>query len=495
MEPGFTSKFKQLFGHGAVYGIGSMLQALLGFVLIPLYTKKLTPEMYGAWALITLCGTLAGVVFYLGVSSALARSYYDYPEGPGRKAAVNTALLLTSAGALLQILLGLFFSRHLSNFVFGSESFAPHIAIALAGSAFGFVNQLFYVVLRFQRRSKAVVTLNLLSVASGGGLIIYLLIVRKMGVLAPVIGESVNQGVMCVALAWCAREWFSRRFSWLEVKVQLLYGLPTVANGLLYYLHTSSDRYLIKRFCALFDVGVYSLGSRIGMLISVLLILPFAQIWNPVRMELRNKTGTSSFIARVMTYYVISGLLIVIGLSIFAREMVAFLGRSNGYSNAHAVVPLIVFANFLFGLVSFIDTGIIYQRRIMYLVMISACALLVNWVCNFLLLPRVGFVGAGISLLVSMTALVGGIYVVSNRLLPIAIEGRRIAVSGMIAVIAIALGASISASSMLATITMKVSLLLSVILMLYCFVISREEKDFIKQRAEQIRMFFRRHSA
>jgi len=99
------ARLKEVASHTLVYGLGSAAQTLLGFVLIPLYTRYYTPEMYGVFTLVTLVGTVAGAVFCLGAASALGRSYYDYESPDDRSRVVGTALAIALAGAISQILL------------------------------------------------------------------------------------------------------------------------------------------------------------------------------------------------------------------------------------------------------------------------------------------------------------------------------------------------------------------------------------------------------
>ncbi len=83
-EKSLFAKIKEAASHTLIYGLGSVLQTALGFILIPLYTRYYSTDMYGTLALITICGSLAGSVFYLGASSALSRSYFDYEGGDGQ---------------------------------------------------------------------------------------------------------------------------------------------------------------------------------------------------------------------------------------------------------------------------------------------------------------------------------------------------------------------------------------------------------------------------
>ncbi|HWA24542.1 MAG TPA: oligosaccharide flippase family protein [Lacunisphaera sp.] len=481
------AKLKELLNHSVVYGLGSVLQSALGFVLIPIYTKNLTVEMYGAWSLITLAGTLAGVLFYLGASSALSRSFYDYQDLADRRKVVSTALLLTVGGALLQIGLGWACRGLISQFLFGNDQYGLHIGVALTSAAFAFVNGLFYVVLRFQRHSKAVVIVNVLTMLNGAGWVLYFLLVRRLGVLAPLLGEAVNQLLTCVVLAWLSRDLLGWSFSKRELRVQLAYGLPTVISGIAYYLFANGDRYFVQRFCDLSDVGVYSLGARIGMLIQVLLIMPFGQIWLPVRMELNNRTDAGPFFQRILTYYVMCGMLFALGLSLFAREIVDVLARDPSYLEAYRAVPFVVCGHLLYGLIAFFDTGIVYARRSEYSAGLFVGAVAVNWLLNVWLLPRLGFIGAGVSLVLSMGALVTAIYFVSNRLWKIPMESRRLALSAVIFLVVLVTGTQIRLPGLPATIGIKATLVLLAGIAFYRLVLTPEEKNWLGRLGSQVR--------
>lgn len=480
------SKLKELVSHSLVYGLGSVLQALLGFILIPIYTKNLTVDMYGTWSLITLAGTLAGVVFYLGISSALARSYHDYTDSTEQKKVVSTSLLLTACGAFTQIGIGILFRKNLSEALFGSDQYSIHIALAMTSAAFNFINGLFYVVLRFQRRSKMVVAINLISMLNGGGLIIYFLLVKEMGVLAPLLGDAINQLITCMILGYCSRDLLGWRFSRREMRLQLHYGLPTVVSGIAYYLLTSGDRYFIKHFCSLADVGAYSLGSRIGALIQILLIMPFAQIWTPVRMELRGKPDTQRFFEQTLTYYVICGALFAAGLSLFCRELLMIVAHNPGYALACRAVPFVVSAYFLYGLMGFFDTGIIYARRSLYTALLFLGTLGVNWGLNLFLLPRIGFIGAGVSQVVSMVVLVSAVYFVSNRLLPVPIEIGRVSICLVIFLTTLLVGYFLNVPGFLWPVFLKTSLFLASLSAFYYFVLNENEKVRLKGMCMQI---------
>ncbi len=418
-------RLKEAAGHTLVYGLGSVAQALLGVVLLPLYGHYFSPSEFGVLSLITLVGTLAGVVFYLGSSSALARSYFDYHTDAERRRTVTTAMVITLVGCALQIGLGWWLAPQLSDWLFGTTHYGVHLQVALASSAVTFVNGLFLVVLRFERRSKTVVAVNIVTLLLTTGIIVGLLFGLHLGLLAPILGGLAAQTLVALTLGWLLRRQLGGGISRHELGVQARYGIGAVGIGAAYYVLDSVDRLLLNRLTSLTDVGIYSLGYRLGMLIHVVFILPFSQIWSPMRLEYRTEGSAPELFKLMLTYYWMIGLLATVGVGMFAREMVSVVGSAE-YHAAYRVVPIIMLSHLVYGVVGVIDNGIIFSRKLGYQVVIFAGGMLLNIGLNLLLIPRWGYMAAAWVTLVSYIAVALAAFVVSNRLYRMEIEPRRL---------------------------------------------------------------------
>ena len=69
------SVFKDLVGKGLVYGLGSSLNGLVGFVLIPFFLKHLQAAEYGRFALAEMLLNLLLVLLGLGLNISLLSRY------------------------------------------------------------------------------------------------------------------------------------------------------------------------------------------------------------------------------------------------------------------------------------------------------------------------------------------------------------------------------------------------------------------------------------
>ncbi|MFQ5690678.1 MAG: oligosaccharide flippase family protein [Gemmatimonadota bacterium] len=413
--------------HTFVYGLGSIVQTGLGFILIPLYTRQFTAELYGVFTLITLAGTLAGAFFYLGASSAMARSYYDYERVRERQLVVSTALAISLSGALGQILLGAMFGGDISRALFHTAEYRPHIILALFSSAAAFLNNLFFVLLRFQRRSVSVVVLNLGTLVVTTALIFYLLLVANLGVMAPIAGTLAGQLLLLGSMLVLARKSLVPRVSRKELRLQIAFGIPNLVAGLAYYALDSIDRFFINEFGSLSDVGVYSLGYKIGMVIQIILVMPFCQIWAPMRMEYREESDAPELFGLVLTYFAMAGLLVTATVSVFSRELVQILTGHPEYVQAYLVVPIVMLAHLLYGSVNIVDNGIVFSRKVVYHVYIFSFALLVNVGLNLWLIPIYGYIAAAWTTLACYALIIGMVVPVSNRLYRVPWEWYRLA--------------------------------------------------------------------
>ena len=68
---------RKLLKDSAIYTFGAVLTKTLGFFLIPIYTRYLSVEDYGALSLINLMIKLFSFVMLMGVSIACMRLYFS----------------------------------------------------------------------------------------------------------------------------------------------------------------------------------------------------------------------------------------------------------------------------------------------------------------------------------------------------------------------------------------------------------------------------------
>src|SRR5437762_4971560 len=87
-------KIRRLVSHVVIYGFGNAGTRVVGFLLVPVYSRYLTPEDYGVLALVTMFGQVLYTFMNMGQSSALFRTYYRHDDPEERNTVITTSLWL-----------------------------------------------------------------------------------------------------------------------------------------------------------------------------------------------------------------------------------------------------------------------------------------------------------------------------------------------------------------------------------------------------------------
>src|SRR5262245_10397158 len=147
-------KLKTLIGHTVVYGLGSSGTRLIGFFLIPVYTRFLTPVDYGVLALVAMLDQLLFIVMNMGQSTALFRTYFAHDNPDDRRTVLTTSLWLVLLTALPIGLLALLLSEPIALLLTGNGGYVSWVAIGVGGVTFKTLLRLPFAVLRANEDSR-----------------------------------------------------------------------------------------------------------------------------------------------------------------------------------------------------------------------------------------------------------------------------------------------------------------------------------------------------
>ena len=89
-----TEYLRSTLRHGLLYGFATILAKVIGFVMIPLYTRVLTPADYGVLELLSMTTDVIGMAAGLGLTWSVTRYYYAYDKPRDRRAVVGSAAIL-----------------------------------------------------------------------------------------------------------------------------------------------------------------------------------------------------------------------------------------------------------------------------------------------------------------------------------------------------------------------------------------------------------------
>lgn len=480
IESTVGSKLKEVGRHSVVYGLGSVAQSAVQFLLIPILTAAFSLNEFGAFSLVQMVATISSSIFYLGMTSALPRSYFDYQDERDRKSVFTTAFILLLSGALVQVLVGLVGGRLLSQAVLRTPNYAGAMAWALAGGALSFINQYFFSWLRFLRKSIVSVLFSILTLTGSIGLSVSFIRLHHGSVTAPFVAICLTQGlVMLVFLVAFGRQAFTFRLIPREFSILLSYGIPVVLTVFATILIDWSDRIIIERSISLGAAGLYSAAFKLGTLINVLLILPFGQIWSPMMMEYRRHANIQEFFTRVISYFFVAGGLVIIVASLFIRNLLPLLIRSQRHEEVVSVMLLVMFGYLIYGYTNICSAGLIYARKMYVFAYVYYGVAAIKFSLNMFVIPAFGLNGAALTTVLGNILIPAGLYIISRKYFPIQLEKRRLGI--LFLLVGIPFGYSLFLEPLFPLPwTAKLPLALGFVVSVYLFCTTRKEKAWLQ---------------
>ncbi|NIN01585.1 MAG: oligosaccharide flippase family protein [candidate division Zixibacteria bacterium] len=396
------AEVKKLVKHSMIYGLGSLLNRLLGFVLLPIYTRYLTPTDYGILSLLVVTGSVAGIIVPLGFSSAMFREVI-YQESDERTVE-STALYFLVGESVLFFGALITCSPQLSSLIFDNPEYAYLLRLVFLTGLLNVSNAVVTAKLRIHEQSALYSSLFAAKFLIGAMLNIYFIVVLQRGVEGLITAGLILAAMFAVVHLMLLIRDLRPTFSIPILRRMLSFGVPLVPFGLAHFVMTYVDRYFLQHFSTAAEVGIYSLGYNFGMVI--MLLVGSIQLAWPARMfTIAKKANAEWQFAKMLTYYLLVLGFIALVLSVLAHEVLAIMTTPRFYE-AYTVVPLIALSYVLYGAIYLTNTALETQNRIKYMSPIIVICAALNSALNYLLIPHYGMMGAAWATVITYLALV-----------------------------------------------------------------------------------------
>lgn len=382
--------------HTAIYGVGSILTAASGLVLIPLYTNAFETNVYGLLEILNQLANLAILVIFLGTNHAFVRFFFDDANIKSKKQLTATSLTFSIASSLVIVLLASACFLLIPSI--GQNSGIPTslFLVVIAWIPFEALFVLFNQFLVATRRPVIYVAINtgkfLLFVALNV-IFLHMLAMDLMGVFLSSL--IVSGAIACGFLTYIGR-WCGFRLDSALLKKMLSFGLPYLPTAGFMYVISTADRFALGAFVSMETVGLYALGAKIGTIGMVLLMRPIDLVWSPFIYSACTASDGSKRIGNALTVY--SALLVYVGLGVaLSGSLIIRWFSDPDYYRATIIVPLMALSGAFYGMACLIDAGIKIAKRTIYKPFILGAAAAVSVCLHLTITPRFGLVGAAIS--------------------------------------------------------------------------------------------------
>ncbi len=361
------ASLKSLAKDTAIYGMSSIVGRFLNYLLVPLYTAKLSAASggYGVITNVYAYTALLMVILTYGMETTFFR--FANKEGENPQTVYTTTLASVGFTSLLFIVFVLLFISPIASFMGYADhpSYIWVMAVTVAIDAFQCIP---FAYLRYKKRPIKFAALKLLNIFMAIALnVIFFAILPAIydstggtGLIASVYDPTVGAGYAFYINLFCSA--FLTLFFWKELVCQkysfdgkLLrrmfhYSWPILVLGIAGILNQTADKilfpYVYKGTDAHSQLGIYGAASKIAMIMAMI-TQAFRYAYEPfVFGKSKDKDNRETY-AKAMKYFIIFTLLaflVVVGYMDVLRHII---GRD--YWEGLRVVPIVMAAEIMMG--------------------------------------------------------------------------------------------------------------------------------------------------
>jgi O-antigen/teichoic acid export membrane protein len=421
----------------AIYAVAIFLQHATSIVMLPVYTRYLTPADYGIADLLAMGVEVVGLIVGVISAEAIFRFYFDKADDYHRRSVVFSIFITSLAVNAIGYLIIVASSESAAEYLFSGTSVVNGRNLILLYGAtilFQVMSSIPMAYIRAQQKPVLFVSFAALRLALAVGFNLYFVVHKELHIEGVVYAAFSFTAIHGLVLTLYMLVNTRLALSLSIAKQALYFSWPLMLSSLALFLTTYGDRLFIKHYSGNSEVGLYSLAYKFGFILISMAWGAFAQAWDVRRYEVVKQTNAVETFQTVFRVTQMAVLAVALGLSLFAQDLLRIMA-SPDFHAAYKLVGIIVLA-YVFNIWShYCMFGILYSKKTKYKAIIDGMILVVALLLYVTLIPSYGALGAAWATLISLAVRFMLINYWSTRLYDMQLEWLRIGVAVSCAVL------------------------------------------------------------
>lgn len=398
---------RQLAGQTAIYGLGTMIPRFLNYALLtPFYTRIFNLGEYGIVTELYAYVVVLLVILTYGMETG----YFRFASSEQQKETVfSTTLLSLFLTSSLFILFIILFNQPIANLLKYSENkeYILLFAIILGVDAFSAIP---FAKLRRENRGLRFATIKLINVSVIIFLVFFFLLIAPRILennphswIRKIYSSGIGVGYVFIAnLAGSVISLILLLPEIIGIKVifdkklfvkMFKYSFPLLIAGLAGTLNEALDKIVLKHLLpdnvdAMAQLGIYGASFKIAVLLG-LFIQMFRYAAEPFYFARSKDENAKELYAEVMKLFVLAGLMIFLGITLFIDIVKHFVG-TNFWAGL-GVVPIVLLGYLFYGI--FVNLSVWYKINDLtkFGALLTIIGATVTVAVNVIFVPRYGY--------------------------------------------------------------------------------------------------------
>ena len=372
--------------------IASLLPITVSFIMLPIYSRYLTPEDYGVIALVLSLQAFLPLIMTFQIHSSISRFYFDYKDNLNNLNVFITTILV-SALILASIVLFIIIT-YLENILYlilpKTIGYNDIFLLGIISTYFYIFTTAFITILRVQQKAKLFMKTSLYLFIISLSVNVFEVIILERGSYGILEASLIMSIISCIVYFWLIKEFTVMKFKFSIIIDPIKYSLPLIPHSMSGLIFMYSDRIILEKYVTLSAIGLYMFSDKIATVFKMI-VNEFNNAFIPYFNEksLVSKEEAIKDVQNISLYFIYFISMLIIFVALFSVEMVYWLFDER-YFSTWKMIPLLSSAYVFRSLYCFSSSGIFYEKKTGKIALITIFAGIANITLNIYLIPIYG---------------------------------------------------------------------------------------------------------
>ena len=390
------SNYKKLGKDVLLMTIGSFGSKLLTFVFVGFYTGMLSTEEYGPADLISTTIMLLFPFFSAIICEAMMRFALEKENDPKQVWSIGIKVTIIGS-AVFMVLSPIVFLTPLKDY---------YIFVVLYYITYAFNHAVSYFVRG----------INKTKIFALGGIVqtfavivssLTLLLWLKLGILGYLISHVIGSVVSTVYMYLFAKV-HKYGFTWKNTdkamqKQMLKYSIPMIPNSVSWWLSDTASKFFLTMFIGTSATGLFSVANKIPHIMTTMTGI-FGRAWKINAVDDFGSEKSKKFYEDCFSKMA-AMLLLFISVMLLMNKPLALILFKKEFFKARQFVPILLFSTIMHAYSEFLGSIYTSSYKTNFLIVSTSIGAAINVLMNIILIPRVGIMGAAISVATAQTVI------------------------------------------------------------------------------------------
>ena len=365
---------------------------VLPIMTIPIFTRILTVEDYGVFALVMVYATFVSGISNFGLQTGFERNFFEDNSLRKKVDLLFSTLLFVLFILLIFLVLTFIFKRPLSNWIVGCLKYGNILFLALCARGIISIKSYYLIFFKNVENARAFVLYTVIESLLATFLSLFMVAYLRIGVIGLIWAQLIAGALIFLTLSTKFIYSYPFNIDASALKSSLRLSLPLTPRIFLGIISKEFDKYMIGMMSTLGAVGVYGLGQRIAN-ITLTIMTAIQNVYAPQvykRMFQEGEEAKQSIGTYLTPFFFIS-ILVAFLVALFNEELILIL-TPEPY---HGAIDIISIFCMFYGTIFFAkQPQLVYAKKTGIISILSLVGIILNIALNIPFINRWGSIGA-----------------------------------------------------------------------------------------------------